>query len=179
MRADDTLSCELLEAARLAAVGHDGQKRKGSGHPYLVHPLRVARRALLGQLPAYADRRVIGLAAVLHDTLEDTDISAEQLARSFGARVASVVEELTQDASLPRFERRKKMVDGCGSYSLEARIVKLADRWDNMSEMGEAFGPEFTTRYCAEASVMIENMKGSWPEAERAIAAIIAGYAET
>lgn len=136
--------------------------------------MRVAERLLAGaaSLPKDADVRTMILAAVLHDTLEDTSVPEARLTELFGAQVASVVRELTQDKDLPKAERRQKMIHGCGQYSLEARVVKLADRWDNMTEMS-SLGAEFIERYCQEARIMIENMKGSWPLAEEAIAKLI------
>ncbi len=163
---------DVLRAARLAAYAHRGQKRKTSDVPYVVHPLRVAERILGGRVPLEVDLRVAVLAAILHDVLEDTDVPRERLVEEFGEDVVRVVDEVTQDQSLPREERRRKMVEGCGRYSLEGRVVKLADRWDNMSELG-AMEPDFVARYCAEARTMLRNMEGTWPEAEAAIAAIV------
>lgn len=174
MTLDPQILADALRAAQVAVIGHDGQTRKGSGHPYVVHPLRIAERLIKGYdgLPKEANIRTMILAAVLHDCLEDTDIPEARIAKLFGPEVASVVRELTQDKDLPKAERRKKMVEGCGSYSLEARVVKLGDRWDNMTEMSQ-LGPDFIKRYCDEAKTMIENMKGSWPQAEAAISKII------
>lgn len=174
MAVDPQIVADFLRAAQLAVIAHDGQKRKGSGHPYVVHPIRVAERLIAAyeSLPKDANLRTMVLAAVLHDTLEDTEVPEARLTELFGAEVASVVNELTQDKALAKAERRKKMVEGCGQYSLEARVVKLADRWDNMTEMS-SLGPEFIERYCHEATVMIANMKGSWPVAEDAIAKLI------
>jgi guanosine-3',5'-bis(diphosphate) 3'-pyrophosphohydrolase len=171
---------DVLRAAQLASVAHDGQTRKGSGHPYVVHPLRVSERLTSGcqEFPPEADLRTILLAAVLHDILEDTQVPKARLVELFGEKVSGVVEELTQDLSLPKIERRQKMIDGCKHYSLEARIVKLADRWDNMSEMSN-MGPEFISRYCTEATAMIKNMEGSWPHAENAIAQLIKTHTQS
>jgi (p)ppGpp synthase/HD superfamily hydrolase len=168
---------DIFRAAKLATIAHDGQKRKGSGHPYAVHPFRVAEKLSAGysQMPECVDLRIILLAAVLHDILEDTEVPKARLTELFGEDVSSVVAELTQDLSLGKKERRQKMIHGCGDYTLEARIVKLADRWDNMTEMGD-MGPEFIERYCNEAAIMIKNMAGSWPMAEAAIAQLISAH---
>ena len=162
---------ELLEAAQWAVTAHDGQIRRGSGNPYVVHPLRVAALVLGSGLEAESARIAL-LAAILHDTLEDTDLPAEQIKKRFGEAVASVVDELTQDKTLPKAERRQKMIDGCGKYSLEAKVVKLADRWDNMSEMKD-LGPQFVRRYCEEAERMVAAMRGTWPRAESSIEELI------
>lgn len=169
------LVIEMLRAIHLAVMAHDGQTRKGSGHPYVVHPIRVAERVLSGPIDDNKELRAALLAAVLHDTLEDTEIPKERLIELFGEPVVEVVDELTQDKSLPKTERRQKMVSECGGYSRQARVVKLADRWDNMTEM-RSMGADFIERYCAEARSMVENMSGTWPEAEKAIGAIIETY---
>lgn len=166
------LMAEILKAGQLAVIAHSGQQRKGSGNPYVVHPMRVAERLLKHELPAEADLRVMLLAAILHDVLEDTEVPEERLTELFGEDVSLVVRELTQDKSLPKPERRQKMLDGCRTYSLEAKVVKLSDRWDNMSEMA-SMSADFIERYCREARVMLETMKGAWPAAEDAIQKLI------
>ncbi len=169
------LTREVLLAAQMAVRAHHGQKRKRSEDPYVVHPFRVAERLLTHPLPAEADRRVSILAAILHDVLEDTDMPRERIVEAFGEPVALVVDELTQDASLPKAERRSKMIEGCGSYSLEGRLVKLSDRWDNLTEI-DVFERDFIVRYCEEASRMVVNMRGTWPVAEQAIREIIEAH---
>lgn len=168
----DELSRDVLDAAILATESHAGQTRKKSTVPYVIHPFRVARRVAEAELSA-AELRVAMVAAILHDTLEDTELPRLVIARRFGDDVLAVVEELTQDRSLPKAERRARMIADCGHYSRVARIVKLADRWDNMSEM-QSMDAEFVQRYCDEAEQMLKAMSGTWPAAEEALWDLVA-----
>jgi (p)ppGpp synthase/HD superfamily hydrolase len=162
-------TAELMRAARLAAKWHGGQKRKGSKLPYIVHPLSVAERVAGGEgIPEEADRRVLLLAAILHDTVEDTPMPPELIAEEFGERVLSVVLELTQDKSLEKSVRKRLMVEHSAEWSLEAKIVKLADRWDNMASM-YLMSESFQRRYSLEAAALLGNLSGVWPQAESAI----------
>jgi len=79
--------------------------------------------------------------------------------------IVAHIQELTQDKSLPWKERRQKMIDHCGEMSATARLVKLADRLDNICDMG-SMDRKFKTRYCKEARAMLKNMGGTCPEIE-------------
>lgn len=167
-----SLEAEILKAARVAAAAHGQQRRKGTGEPYVVHPLRVAERVLTCAPPGELDSRAAVLAAVLHDVLEDTAVGRDALVADFGERVVGVVDELTQDMSLPKAERRELMIAHCGEMSLEARVVKLADRWDNLTDLA-GFDAAFVARYRDEARRMLAAMAGTWPTAEEAIESLI------
>lgn len=167
----------LLTAIQMATLAHVGQQRKGSGDPYVVHPIRVAASLTDVSLPAGVSRETCLLAAVLHDVLEDTALPREILRQEFGDEVVGVIEELTQDKSLPKPERRQQMLDHCGSMSAAARTVKLADRLDNMREM-DGMGTEFIRRYCAEAKVMLAAMTGTCAELEHDLAEVITSHQE-
>jgi GTP diphosphokinase / guanosine-3',5'-bis(diphosphate) 3'-diphosphatase len=157
----------------MAVKAHQSQKRKGSGAPYVLHPLSVTERiARATALPAGANLRTLLLAAVLHDVLEDSETPPSHIEAEFGPEVLGVVRELTQDMSLPKPERRKLMIEHCGTMSLEARVVKLADRLDNLTSM-HLLDEEFQERYSREAGEMIRRMAGTWPEAEAEIARIL------
>lgn len=161
----------ILKATRLAVQYHAGQTRKNNGTPYVLHPIRVAEL-----VDAHAPRRMSGTfywedivcAAMLHDTLEDTSLTYEQIVGEFGLWVADVVKELTQDKSVPWADRRRLMIEKCGSMSPAAKLIKLADRLDNMREM-ETMPDSFIDRYCAEARPMIAAMAGICPAIEAQI----------
>ena len=171
-----SFSKKLLTATRIAVKAHDQQRRKGVDEPYVVHPLRVAEIVSAASLPAGISREHCIFAAILHDVLEDSEIySRNDLKREFGISVADIVVELTQDKSLPKAERRKRMLEHCATMSMPAKIVKLADRLDNMREMKD-LGEEFIQRYCQEARVMLKQMEGACPELEREIARLIKIY---
>ena len=167
---------KVLRAAQLAVEYHHGQTRKVSEVPYVIHPLRVAQTVAGLELPAGVDRETAILAAILHDLLEDTRVEHELIAREFGKEVFKVVSELTLDLGLPRAERIKKMLARSEKMSLTARIVKLADRLDNMRDM-DGRDKRFIKRYCEEAQAIVEKLRGACPKLEAEIAALIEKHA--
>lgn len=169
---------KMLRAARLAVTGHDGQKRKITNVPYVVHPLRVAEIVADAKLPEGVDREECILAAILHDTLEDTQIEPETLVKEFGKDVYNIVMELTLDLGLPRAERIQKMLDRAEKMTAGAKIIKLADRLDNMRDM-DGRDRAFIQRYCQEARAIVEAMRGACPPLESEIEKLIEKYAGT
>src|SRR5436853_6654809 len=94
----------MLSAAHFAAQKHSSQRRKGkSAEPYVNHLIEVAR--LLAELPSSFDLNLV-IAGLLHDTLEDTPATRSELADRFGEDVANLVEQVTDDKSLPRHVRK-------------------------------------------------------------------------
>src|SRR5688500_4024447 len=123
----------LLSAASFAAVRHTDQKRKGSrGEPYINHPLEVAN--LLANVGGVDDYDVL-IAAILHDTVEDTETTPEELAERFGKRVASIVAEVTDDKSLPKKRRKELQIEHAPHLSAEAKLVKLCDKISNIRDV--------------------------------------------
>lgn len=123
----------LLHAASFAAQKHTGQKRKGErGEPYINHPLDVAN--LVANIGGVQDIEVL-IAAILHDTIEDCGVSSEEISVLFGGTVASYVVELTDDKSLPKAERKRLQIEHAPHLSLGAKIVKLADKISNITDV--------------------------------------------
>ncbi|MCC8938206.1 HD domain-containing protein [Bradyrhizobium ivorense] len=119
----------ISEAAQLAARRHNGMARKGRGNePYINHLAEVAN--LLAQVTDGADAELVA-AGWLHDTIEDTGTTREELAQKFGARVADLVVECTDDMSLPKAERRRKQVEDAPHKSPDAKLIKIADKISN------------------------------------------------
>ena len=77
-------------------------------------------------------------AAVLHDTVEDTDTTFEEIAARFGSRVASLVAEVTDDKSLPWQERKRLQIEHAAHASLGAKVIKLADKTSNLRAMADS-----------------------------------------
>ncbi|MBS0580915.1 MAG: bifunctional (p)ppGpp synthetase/guanosine-3',5'-bis(diphosphate) 3'-pyrophosphohydrolase [Proteobacteria bacterium] len=126
----------LLAAASFAAHKHRDQRRKGAeASPYINHPLAVAN--LLANEAGVEDVTTL-VAALLHDTIEDTATTAEEIAARFGAEVAAVVMEVTDDKRLPKEERKRRQVDHAGALSHRAKLVKLADKICNLRDMAGA-----------------------------------------
>lgn len=125
----------LVTAAHYAARQHGTQKRKGANEePYIVHPLEVAR--LLSAIGGVHDPEVL-IAAILHDTVEDTDASESDIEEMFGERVCSIVMEVTDDKSLPKAERKKLQEEHAPHLSHEAKQLKMCDKISNIADILE------------------------------------------
>jgi len=123
----------LLQAASFAAKKHRYQKRKGDdGEPYVNHPLEVAN--LLANVGKVADYDIL-IAAVLHDTVEDTETTAAELTELFGETVCGYVLEVTDDKSLPKAERKQKQVEHAPHLSTGAKQIKLGDKISNITDV--------------------------------------------
>lgn len=151
----------LVKAYRLANKKHEGQTRKFDGKPYFVHPARVARlvRKYKGASKNLED---ILKAAVLHDTVEDTDLTLNEIRKQFGNMVASLVNELTSDVHGIEAVGKKeylseKMTNKLSDYAL---VIKLADRLDNVSDFDIA--PEkFVKKYSDETREILNKLEAN------------------
>ena len=121
---------KLLQTLYFAAKAHKSQKRKGDGGvPYINHLIEVA--TLLSLEAGVTDIEVLQ-AAVLHDVLEDTPVTLDELNDVFGERVAGLIEAVTDDKSLSLEQRRQKQVDMISCASPEVKLIKLADHCSNI-----------------------------------------------
>lgn len=124
---------KLIEAASYAARQHTGQKRKGErAEPYINHPLEVSN--LIAGVGRVTDIDIL-IAAILHDTIEDTGSTAEELTAIFGERVTGFVLEVTDDKSLPKDVRKQKQIEHAPHLSMEAKHIKLADKISNITDI--------------------------------------------
>lgn len=119
-------------AIQVALAAHDGQTRKGAeDEPYAVHPLHIA--LLLARLGV--DEETVQ-AALLHDVVEDSpNWMIEDIENEFGARVSSIVAELTEDKSKTWEQRKQAGIEAVAGYSAEAATVKAADKLHNLESM--------------------------------------------
>ena len=124
---------QLLEAIRFAADKHRNQRRKDSERsPYINHPIEVAQ--LLWEVGGVRDVEVL-LAAILHDTVEDTDTRPEEISGRFGEKVRSFVMEVTDDKNLPKGERKLLQIVNAPHKSYGAKLIKLADKACNVRNL--------------------------------------------
>jgi len=156
----------VLKALRFAARKHGGQLRKGDpGHPYIDHPIAVIE--LLARCGV--DDVVTIQAAALHDTIEDTDTTPQELAAEFGVAVRDVVLEVSDEKSLPKEERKRRQIEHAPSLSDRAKRIKLADKTCNVLDV--AFAPprdwSETRRadYLAWAEAVVRHCLGVGPVA--------------
>jgi (p)ppGpp synthase/HD superfamily hydrolase len=120
----------VSEAAEFAARRHTGMQRKGRGNePYINHLAEVAN--LLAIATDGADAELVA-AGWLHDTIEDTETTREELAQKFSERVAALVVEVTDDMTLPKDQRRQKQVNDAPKKSPGAKMIKIADKISNI-----------------------------------------------
>jgi len=120
----------VLSAASFAAKKHSAQRRKGdAAEPYVNHVLEVAA-LVSGALPE--DDTNLVIAALLHDTIEDTATTRQEIEEHFGSDVASLVTELTDDKTLPKAERKRLQIVNASKKSARAQVIKLADKISNL-----------------------------------------------
>jgi len=120
----------VSEAADLAARRHNGMARKGRGNePYINHLAEVAN--ILAEVTDGTDAELIA-AGWLHDAIEDTATTREELAQTFGERVAALVVEVTDDMSLPKTTRRQRQIEDAPHKSPGAKLIKIADKISNI-----------------------------------------------
>jgi GTP diphosphokinase / guanosine-3',5'-bis(diphosphate) 3'-diphosphatase len=185
------LNKRLFAAARLSEKAHAGQFRKGQVNhtkvPYAVHPARVAGRLI--EVGASVDLAIVGY---LHDTLEDTELTAAEIETQFGPVVRDLVLELTNDrAQVKEMGKTAYLAQKLKFISPEAVLVKLADRADNASDLWKrkAEGEEANDQdlidtvaeYVRGSHAMLESVRGRKDcatSAHSALAHAIATYCE-
>ena len=128
------LNTDLLDRAVVFAIrAHAGTERRGKGFPYIVHPMEAVEI-----VATMTNDPELLAAAVLHDTVEDTDVTIEQIAAEFGERVASLVASESDEPhekgdSLDNWRARKQAaIDRIAAASHDAKIVALGDKLSNM-----------------------------------------------
>lgn len=121
----------LLHAVSFAAIKHTRQRRKNAdATPYINHPIEVAEH--LARVGGIADEDLL-IAALLHDTIEDTETTYAELVSNFGARVADIVAECTDEKSLEKSERKRLQIVNAPHKSPEAKCLKIADKTCNLA----------------------------------------------
>lgn len=158
----------VLAASAFAAHKHRDQRRKGAdASPYINHPIAVAN--VLANEAGITDPTILA-AALLHDTIEDTATTPEELEIEFGAKIASVVAEVTDDKALPKQERKRLQIEHAATLSVEAKLVKLADKICNVRDMSHSppvnWSFERKAEYFTWAKQVVDAMRGVSPVLE-------------
>jgi (p)ppGpp synthase/HD superfamily hydrolase len=134
----------VLRAADAAARWHVHQRRKGAAEePYINHLLEVAM--LVAEATEGKDPELV-IAALLHDAIEDCEVPRELIAKSFGADVADLVAEVTDDKSLPKECRKEMQVATAHKKSPGAKVIKLADKTSNLRALATSPAPDWSVR---------------------------------
>jgi (p)ppGpp synthase/HD superfamily hydrolase len=136
----------VFDALEFAAKAHRGQFRKGTKIPYLIHPLRVARILI----EAHCSDAVVA-AGLLHDTLEDTPVTLEEIRRAFGPQVADWVAGVSEPDKSNSWEFRKQhTLEQLHSAPVEIVVIACADKLDNIQSIRrgyEKMGEDFFKRF--------------------------------
>jgi guanosine-3',5'-bis(diphosphate) 3'-pyrophosphohydrolase len=128
-----TETTRLLAAATFAASRHRTQRRKGEhADPYINHPLQVAE--LIARVGGHTELQTL-MAAILHDTVEDTKTTLEEIEHEFGAEIAALVAEVTDDKELEKDERKRLQIAHAAQLTPRAKVIKLADKICNVTDI--------------------------------------------
>ncbi len=135
MEEDNTVAA-ILKALDFAANRHRDQRRKGvEASPYINHPIEVAE--LLARVGGVADLATLQ-SAILHDTIEDTKTTPDELEAAFGLEVRRLVEEVTDNKRLPKAERKRLQIEHAPHLSKRAKQIKLADKISNVRSVTQS-----------------------------------------
>jgi guanosine-3',5'-bis(diphosphate) 3'-pyrophosphohydrolase len=159
----------LLRALHFAADKHRDQRRKDpEASPYINHPIHVAEA--LASVGGVRDPVTLA-AAILHDTLEDTQTTADELEELFGPEVRGVVEEVTDDKSLEKARRKRLQIEHAPSLSQRARVVKYGDKICNVIDVTERPPPRWSRErrleYVDWAKRVVDRCRGANAALER------------
>ncbi len=158
----------FIKATQFAADKHRNQRRKDAdASPYINHPIALAN--VLANEGDVEDPVVL-CAAVLHDTIEDTETTAVDLDALFGSKVTSVVLEVTDDKSLEKDVRKQRQIEHAPHISPEAKLVKLADKICNLRDILTSpptdWSAERKQAYFDWAAQVVAGVRGVNPQLE-------------
>ena len=159
---------QLITALAFAADKHKNQRRKDAdASPYINHPIALAN--LLLNEAGVEDQRVL-IAAILHDTIEDTDTTEQELVKHFGKDVADIVLEVTDDKTLPKAERKRLQIEHAAHISRRAKLVKLADKICNLRDITASPPADWSVdrkrEYFEWAKSVVDELRGVHPGLE-------------
>ena len=169
MDVDFASPATLLRAATFAAEKHRHQRRKDAeASPHINHPLAVA--SVLAVEASVRDEALL-VAALLHDTVEDTKTTFSELEAAFGSTVRCLVEEVTDDKSLPKEVRKSLQVAHAPSASPSAKQLKIADKICNIRDITESppsdWSEERKAEYLAWTERVVAGCRGVNPSLDR------------
>jgi GTP diphosphokinase / guanosine-3',5'-bis(diphosphate) 3'-diphosphatase len=152
----------VLRAAAFAAEKHRKQRRKDvEASPYINHPIQLAYILVQADI----EDPVVLAAALLHDTVEDTETTLDELEIVFGYEIARIVAECTDDKTLDKLDRKQAQIDHAAKLSTRAKLVKLADKISNVSDIDGAppagWSVERKREYFDWAKKVVDRMRGT------------------
>ena len=166
----------VMDAASTAAHWHAKQRRKGTvGEPYINHLLEVAE--LVAEATGGNDPNLV-IAALLHDAIEDQGVTRGTISEKFGEDVASLVQEVSDDKSLPQAVRKRLQIEEAPKKSKRAKILKLADKISNVTAIGRDPPPDWSAegqrQYVQWGRDVVAGLRDAAPELEARFAAAAA-----
>ena len=166
----------FIRAVAFAAEKHRNQRRKDAdASPYINHPIALAN--VLANEGGVVDATVL-CAAVLHDTIEDTETTADELKQLFGDKVTSIVLEVTDDKALAKEVRKEEQVRHAPHISTEAKLVKLADKICNLRDILASppadWSAERKQAYFEWAARVVAGLRGVHPGLEAVFDGLLA-----
>ena len=158
----------LLKALTFAAHKHKDQRRRDvDASPYINHPISLAD--ILCNEAQITDIETI-CGALLHDTVEDTETTAEELEDEFGKAIRDIVMDVTDDKTLTKAARKQAQIDHAAHISDKSKLVKLADKISNLRDVLNNAPPDWTLdrrqQYFDWAREVIDQVRGTHPELE-------------
>lgn len=158
----------LQDAWQMASIAHDGQKYGGATHnqyiSYINHVGSVVFEIMhLFENEEIENKNLCLICAVLHDTLEDTEISKEQICSLFGNEIYYGVQALTKNKELPKSEQMQDSISRILEQPKEIAMVKMADRIVNLYHPPFYWNDEKIKAYQEEACYILENLKHASP----------------
>ena len=158
-----------ISALSLAAHFHRNQTRKSDGTPYINHPIRVSN--LIANVGGITDVKVL-IGAILHDVVEDTDGTIEDIEK-IDMEIAQYVREVSDNKSLPKCERKKLQIVHAANASYGAKLIKLADKLDNLSDLAtnppNGWSPDVIRGYFVWSKKVVDAMRGTNQPLENAL----------
>ena len=166
----------LIRALEFAAHKHRDQRRKDrEASPYINHPITLL--SILANEGSVTDVNALA-AALLHDTLEDTETTEDELRQLFGDTITDIVLEVTDDKTLPKAQRKQEQIVNAARASYPARLVKLADKIANLRDVLQtppaSWSIERKRDYFAWSNQVLDGLRGTHPELERSFDALLA-----
>ena len=160
----------ILDAAIFAAKKHQGHVRKDErASPYVTHPLAVAKK--ICKIGEVYDPTIL-IAAILHDTIEDTNTTETEIGERFGGEILSIVLEVTDDKSQNKMARKQQQVIHSADLSSGAKIIKLADKLTNCLDIlhtpPEDWSLDRRREYIQWAADVVAQIRGTNPPLEAA-----------
>jgi guanosine-3',5'-bis(diphosphate) 3'-pyrophosphohydrolase len=157
----------VLQAAAFAAEKHrNGRRKDAEASPYINHPIQLAYILVQADI----EDPIVLAAALLHDTIEDTNTTHDEIEIVFGHEIANIVVECSDDKTLDKLERKQAQVDKAAHISKRAKLVKLADKIANVSDIDGAppagWSLERKREYFDWAKRVVDKMRGVHPKLE-------------